>query len=185
MKHAFCVALYVLCLVLMVPSRVASQTGPRAETLAEVIAATVPVECGAIQKEWHYKGFRFVCMEQPGMAPDATRTAALLQTMTVTPTNCALTFLSDKQCSLALGKKRFRLHYTYDAEKRTLRASLGLFSISGRLMKEDNDLLLIYSKEDLFLMMRFLCPLSAQKSIDELSDLLDVTKGLTLGIRFE
>lgn len=157
MKHAFCVALYVLCLVLMVPSRVASQTGLRAETLAEVIAATVPVGCGAIQKEWHYKGFRFVCME----------------------------LLSDKQCSLALGKKRFRLHYTYDAEKRTLRASLGLFAISGRLMKEDNDLLLIYSKEDLFLMMRFLCPLSSQKSIDELSDLLDVTKGLTLGIRFE
>lgn len=183
--HTLRLLLFSLCLTLLGMGDVFSQITPQAETLAEVTASTQAAVGKAIQKEWHYDGFRFVSMGKAGQAPNKGQTAALLKAMTVTPANCVLTLSGEKFCTLSLGKKKVRLRYTYDTSTRLFRASLGPFAIDGKLMMDGEDLLLVYSRSELFMMMRFLCPSNVQKSVDELAALLDASDGLTLGIRFK
>ena len=135
--------------------------------------------------EWHYCDNSYVFTKDEGDTPSKETADTNLRLMTVTPSNCVLTFLDYKTCTFRVGDKKFKLTYRLNPETREFKSGLAFFSIKGLLVQDGDRIDLIYTKSDLEMMMNFLCPASTHKYIKALSSAMDCTDGLTLCIQFQ
>lgn len=133
---------------------------------------------------WGYSDNAFVFFKESGATPSKADTDKDLARMTVNHDNCRLVFLDGKTCTFGVGKKQYKLTWTLNEKTREFKAGLAFFSVKGYLVRDGDNLALIYSKPDLEMMMRWLCPLSTHKYINELCNGLEQTPGLTVCILF-
>lgn len=135
--------------------------------------------------EWRYTDNSYVFFDKPGKMPSKNVSDRNLALMTVTPDNCRLIFHDGKTCTLSVGDKAYTLKWELNPSTREFKASLLFFSVKGYLVRDGENLVLIYSKSDLTMMMKFMCPFSTHKYIRELSSAMDITEGLSLCIIFK
>lgn len=154
------------------------------ERLSDILISGKVPSAEFLQGEWHYADNSYVFFKEPGDTPTKELADTNLELMTVRPDNCVLTFLDNRFCTFRVGKMKFKLVWSLNENTREFKASVAFFSIKGFLVQEEDRIMLIYSKPNLEMMMRFLCPASTHKYIKELSTAMDVTDGLTLGIEF-
>lgn len=152
--------------------------------LADVLASHDVPSAEFLKGDWHYDDNVYVCFDKKGPTPPKETADRNLALMTVNPDNCELVFLDGRTCTFRVGDMKFKLVWELDQKTCEFKATVALFSIKGYLVRVGDRLALVYSKPNLFMMMRFLCPLSTHKYIKELSSAMDVTKGLTLAILF-
>lgn len=144
---------------------------------------TAPSESTLIG-EWGYSGNSLVFMDERGDTPSKDDVDAQLKAMGASHSNCVLTFSEDHRCNLRLGGKSIDFDWTLDKGTKTFKAGVGPFVIKGYLMMKNGRIHLIYSRANLFTIIRYLCAPSAKKNISQLGELLDCCKGLTLCMEF-
>lgn len=167
-----------------VPALAADARIRSGETLADVLASHTAPSADFLLGDWRYNDNVFVCFKDAGETPDKSVADSNLALMTVNPENCELVFLDGKTCTFRVGNMKFKLVWKLNEETREFTASVAFFTVKGYLVREGDRLALIYSKANLFMMMRFLCPLSTHKYIRDLSSAMDITDGLSLCILF-
>lgn len=138
-----------------------------------------------LQGCWQYDGNVPIFLEEEGQMPDKESIDNCLYNMTVTADNCDLKFFAGQKCSFRVGRKEFGLKWSLDPKTREFRATYGVFSITGYLVRDGERLALIYSKSKLEMMMYYLCPISTYRSVRELCRILGKQDGLTLCIYFK
>lgn len=135
---------------------------------------------------WHYATVRIVADAMPDNAAQLElRIDELLQLSTVNAESCLLKFIDDKHCSFGVGSRTFRLTWKLDPADCAFNAAYGWFKVKGQLYTADKNLCLLYSPSTLLMMMRFMCPLSAKKNIDEIEDILSSHPGMQLAVEFK
>lgn len=174
----------ILFASLMAVSVAAAAQAAPAETLSDFLARDRVPSAGFLMGEWHYCDNSYVFFKDTGETPSKDTADSNLALMTVNPGNCELVFIDDHTCTFRVGDMKFKLDWKLDEKTREFKASVAFFTVKGYLVQDGDRLALIYSKANLFMMMRFLCPLPTHRYIRALSDALDITPGLTLCIYF-
>lgn len=134
--------------------------------------------------DWCYDDNVYIFFKAEGETPTKETADRDLELMTVRPDNCELVFLDERTCTFRVGNKKFKLDWRLDPQTREFRARVAFFAIKGYLVQVGDRIALIYSKSNLEMMMRFLCPGATHKYINDLTSEMAGTDGLTLGILF-
>lgn len=150
---------------------------------AVLSSGTVPQEDFLLGK-WGCTDNSFVFMKKTGRTPDKKEVDAEVRAMGATKSNCVLTFTKGHKLNFRVGNKSFDLDWTLDPGTKEFATSIGLFTMKGYLVQKGNSILMIYSRRNLFMIMRFLCSSEGKKHISPLGELLDSCDGLTLGMTF-
>ena len=135
--------------------------------------------------EWGYVDNCFIFMDKSGETPSKQDVDLELKAMGASRTNCVLSFTDGHNGKLRLGGNAMEFKWELDPSTKEFKASVGPFSIKGYMVKKGDRLVLVYTRANLFLIMRYLCTPEGRKHISPLGDLLDSCKGLTLGMEFE
>lgn len=171
----------VLCLVASVATLDAA---PRAEKLSDVLSSHSVPSADFLKGQWNYIENSFVFYKDSGVTPTTEMVDRNLALMTIRPEDFELIFLDEGSVTFRIGKKKCTLKWKLNAQTREFSASLAFFSVKGYLVQDGERIMLIYSKSDLEMMMKFLCPISTHKYIRELMDELEKTPGLTIAFSF-
>lgn len=156
-----------------------------ASLLSAILSSgTCPSEQQMLGK-WGYADNSFVFMEKQGDTPQKSDVDTCLKAMGASRTNCLLSFSEGHKGRLELGRNAMDFNWELDSATKVFKASVGPFSIKGHMVKKGNRLVLVYTRTNLFLIMRYLCTQEGRKQISELGLLLDSCKGLTLAMEFE
>lgn len=126
----------------------------------------------------------FVFMEDQGPTPSKSAIDAEVKAMGATRDNCQLTFTADHNLNFRVGKKSFDLKWTLDPATKEFKTTVGPVKMTGYLIEQGDNILLVYSKSDLLFIMKFLCSSDGRRHIAPASELLDCCEGLTLGMVF-
>ena len=154
-------------------------------TLEELFASTgKPSEKGVTGK-WGYDGNRLVFTGKSGQVPSASEIDRCLLKMGASRENLVLTLNPDHTGSLRLGDRSADFSWTLDSDARVLSTTVVLFKLKGYLCVDGDRLVMVYSRSDLFLMMRYLCSSEGKKYIKPFGQLLDCCDGLTVGMEFD
>lgn len=134
--------------------------------------------------KWECTGNTLVFMDKEGDTPSSKEVSTYLKGMGVTPDNCTLTFAKGNKCHFRKGKHSFNLNWSIHPTKKEFCSSIAFFSLTGYLVQENEHIILVYNRPDLFMMMQFLCNAEERKNIAPLGELLDCCDGLTIGMVF-
>lgn len=135
---------------------------------------------------WHYTTVRIVADAVPDNAPQLEQHInELLKNSSVTAESCLLTFHEDdRHCTFGVNSRSFRLAWKLDPATCAFSSSVGPFKVKGSLYTAGENLCLLYAPPTLLMMMRFICPLSAKRYIDEIEDFLDAHPDMQLAVEF-
>ena len=137
---------------------------------------------------WGYAGNCFVLMDEPQTdeisTPSKSETDAHLKAMGATHGNLVLSFSEGQKANLRLGDNSFDIDWQLNPTTKEFKATVGLFTIRGYLVKKGDRIVLAYTRQNLFMIMRFLCTPAGRKHIAPLGTLLDCTKGLSIAMEF-
>lgn len=137
---------------------------------------------------WGYADNFFVIMDDSSahgaQTPSKTETDSHLKAMGATHNNLTLSFSEGHKANLRLGDNSFYIDWQLDPATKEFKASVGLFTIKGYLLKKGDRIVLAYTRPNLFMIMRFLCTPAGRKHIAPLGNLLDCTKGLSIAMEF-
>ena len=153
-------------------------------TLSALLAGIESPSEQSLLGEWHCSGNIAVCMEGAAVPADDAGIGRHLIGMGATADNCTLSFEPGHKCMFRLGEKSFRVSWSLDSVTKEFKATVGLFSIKGYLTVKDDRLILIYSRNNLIMMMWYLCTPEGRQHIKPLGKCLDAGKSLTAGIEF-
>lgn len=168
----------VLTALFISAAAVGQQKG--AEKLNSFIGSHSVPAADFLSGSWRYRDNMYVFFKGTGDTPSKDVTDNNLTMMTVTSDNCELAFLEGNRCSFRVGNKKFTLTWQLDPQTREFKTSLPFFTIKGYLVRYGKDIALVYTRSDLELMMRFLCPASTHGYINDFSRSMKVTDGLSL-----
>ena len=150
-------------------------------------SGTAPTEKELIGS-WGYIDNMFVLMDGQSddsiTTPSKADTDSHLKAMGATHSNLVLSFSEGHKAKLRLGDNAFDIDWQLNSTTKEFKASVGLFTIKGYLVKKDDKIVLAYTRANLFMIMRFLCTPAGRKHIAPLGDLLDSAKGLTIAMEF-
>lgn len=150
-------------------------------------SGTVPAEKDLIGS-WGYVDNGFVLVD--GQSTDNVRTPSKadvdshLKAMGASHSNLVLSFSEGHKAQLRLGENSFDIDWQLNPATKEFKATVGLFTIKGYLVKKGDRIVLTYARTNLFMIMRFLCTPAGRKHIAPLGELLDSAKGLTLAMEF-
>lgn len=137
---------------------------------------------------WGYSDNIFVLMEGSSTdgveTPSKSETDSHLKAMGATHSNLVLSFSEGHKANLRLGENSFDIDWQLNPATKEFKATVGLFTIKGYLVKKGDRIVLAYTRPNLFMIMRFLCTPAGRKHIAPLGDLLDCTKGLSVAMEF-
>lgn len=146
-------------------------------------SGTAPTEEELIG-EWKYSDSIFVFTEKNGQEPSLAEVESHMNAMGARTDNCSITFRKGHEGTLKLGTNSIDINWELDNQTKVFKASVGMFSIKGYLVRVQDNLILTYTRPNLFLIMRYLCSGEGRKHINPLGKELDCCKGLTLGLEF-
>lgn len=149
---------------------------------AEVLT---PPDTDSLPGTWHYTTVHLVADVLPDDSTELEqRIDELLHLSTVNAESCLLTFIDSKYCTFGVGPRVFRLTWKLNPDDCAFSAAFGLFRVKGKLYTMGDNLCLLYPPSVLLMMMRFMCPRSAKRYIDEIDDLFDSHPGMQLAVEF-
>lgn len=137
---------------------------------------------------WGYVDNTFVLMD--GQSADGVKTPSKadvdshLKAMGASHTNLELSFSDGHKAKLRLGENSFDIDWQLNSATKEFKATVGLITIKGYLVKKGDRIVLAYTRTNLFMIMRFLCTPAGRRHIAPLGELLDCTKGLTIAMEF-
>lgn len=135
---------------------------------------------------WHYATVRIVADAIPDNAAQLEQHINdLMRSATVTAESCLLTFdEDDKHCTFGVNARTFRLVWKLDPATCAFNTTVGPFKVKGHLYTAGKNICLLYTPPTLLMMMRFICPSSAKRYIDEVEDFLDTHPDMQLAVEF-
>ena len=154
-------------------------------TLAELAASTEKPLESSVTGKWGYDGNCLVFMDKSGKTPSEEEVDKLMLAMGASYDNLVFTLNPDHKGSLRLGDRSVDFDWTLDSDSRVLNTKVALFKLNGYIYADGNRLIMVYSRSDLFMMMRYLCSAEGKKNIKPLGQLLDCCEGLTVGMEFK
>ena len=134
--------------------------------------------------QWGYVDNSYVFMENSGETPAKQDVDIQLKAMGATKSNLVLSFSEGHKGNLRLGDNSMDFDWELNSSTKAFKAMIGPFSIKGHIVKKGDRLVLVYSRSNLFLIMRYLCSAEGKKHMAPLGKLLDSCKGLTLAMEF-
>ena len=150
-------------------------------------SGTAPCEKDLIGT-WGYAGNSVVLMDESSAGdistPSKAETDAHLEAMGAAHSNLVLSFCEGHKANLRLGENSFDIDWQLNPTTKEFKATVGLFTIKGYLVKKGDRIVLAYTRSNLFMIMRFLCTPAGRKHISPLGTLLDCTKGLSVAMEF-
>ena len=153
-------------------------------TVGELASGVAAPSEKYLEGTWGYAGYRFVFMEKPGETPSDSSVKSRLDGMGTTYDNLELSFSPGKKGCLRLGDNKFDFSWTQDPSTMVFSSSVAFITLKGYLIDKGDRIVMVYSRPDLFLMMKYLCTADGRKNIKPLGSLLDSCKGLTVGMEF-
>ena len=145
---------------------------------------SVPDE-SALTGRWGYVANELVFMKEQGQAADKAEVDRLLKAMGASSTNLVLSFSEGHKCRLKLGEKSVGLSWTIDRDAKEFKTKFGVFTFTGKIVRDGDNIVLVYSRKDLFMIMSYLCNQEGRKQMDPLGKQLDSCKGQTIAMIFK
>ena len=153
--------------------------------IGSLLSGSPAPEESALAGEWGYTGNRFVFTEAEGATPDPGDVDARLKAMGASRTGCVLTLTADHKGSLRLGGKSIDFNWALDRNTKEFKSMIGPFTIKGWMVRDGKKIVLVYTRTNLFTIIRYLCNSTGRKEVAPLGAMLDRCRGLTLGMEFE